>query len=160
MVPVQANSLSKKPKTRNYKGGGYPSALAALQAVQGWYDTWTDSLNEKSVQLCYSIIGANWVVHGAGTLSSCWAKYSVLSALCSLVASLFLTKVIGELLHRQYQAGEEDPDKWHDDFIMTRGKNDPWPSTIAIDTLSRCLRELRLWLPLIGGALFIISLFA
>jgi hypothetical protein len=120
-------------------------------------------LSDRSVELSYAIIGANWVVFGsAGSLlSSSYAKVSIGFTVIFLGLNLALTRLVAELLRRQYAYAEGNPARWRNEFETNRGKDCSWPSTDTIDGISRALREARTWLPLIaGGALLLGILFS
>ena len=49
----------------------------ALKKVTSEFEYWSGKLTETSMQMCYALIGANWVVFGwlNGILNNVWAKW-------------------------------------------------------------------------------------
>jgi len=138
--------------------GSYENPRAALKAVEAWWNSRTKALATRSVELSYGIIGANWAVFGSTgkLLSSPYAKISIGLTVVFLGLNLALTRVSAGLLRRRYSYAEGDPARWAREFEQNKGKDVPWPSTAAIDTIGAILREFRTWLPLIaGGALLL-----
>lgn len=57
----------------------YASPAEALKKVSTEYEYWSGKLTETSLQMCYALIAANWVVFGSmnGSLSNIWTKLSL-----------------------------------------------------------------------------------
>ena len=49
--------------------------------------------------------------------------------------------------------------RWEKEFNENAGKSTPWPSTQAIDDWAKRLRFAKMFLPVLGGAFFLIALF-
>lgn len=152
------NVSNGTPPSPTHAGGASDSPQVALNRVGDWFGSWTKSLSDRSVELSYAIIAANWAVFGSAdkVLSSPYARVSIGLTVLFLGLNLGLTRLIGELLRRRYSYAEGDSARWAREFEFSRGKDDPWPSTGMIDGTARILREVRTWIPLIsGGALLL-----
>jgi hypothetical protein len=141
--------------------GAYANPEAALTAVGDWYNAWTKALSDRSVELSYAVIAANWAVFGSRDriLSSPCAKLSIGLVVAFLGLNLLLTRLIAELTRKQYAYAESDLTRWQGEFERSRGKAVPWPSTRIIDGAGRLLREARTWLPLAAGVAFVLAFF-
>jgi hypothetical protein len=62
-------------------------------------------------------------------------------------------------LRERIAYAEQDAPRWRDEFTKNAGKATAWPSTERIDCLAGTFRFLRTFLPVIGGAFFLIALF-
>lgn len=140
--------------------GSYESPRAALNSVQAWYNARTTALSERSVELSYAIIGANWAVFGSAgkILSSPYAKLSIGLILLFLALNLSLTRLLVELLRKRYFYAEGNPSRWAQEFEQNKGKAVAWPSTNMIDGIARALREVRTWFPLLAGGTLLVGI--
>jgi len=138
----------------------YESAGAGLNAVREDYQYWTGKVSDTSPQLCYAIIAANWAVYGSlqKILGNGWSKASVFVAILSLGVNLVGSKHMGDLHFKQAAYAEEDLGRWEAEYKQAKTHNDTWPYTTDIENLGRFYRELRTWLPVVGGALFLVAL--
>jgi hypothetical protein len=153
--PRAEHNVSAVPKAL------YSDGQDALKAVRDDYLYWTGRLTETSVQLSYSVLGANWAVFGSvdKILTNFWSKMSVLLIVLSLGFSVFGAKAMGERHLDRINYAEADPGRWNTEFAATAGKRDPWPFTSGIESLGGAMRFGKTWLPLIAGALFFMALF-
>jgi hypothetical protein len=80
------------------KTGLYAASEEALQKVSGEFEYWTGKLTETSLQMCYALIGANWVVFGSvnGILHSGWAKWSLVMVLLALASNVVGAWILSE----------------------------------------------------------------
>lgn len=142
-------------------GGGYETPQEALKSVASWFGSWTQALSERSVELSYALVAANWAVFGSKDklLASSCAKLSLGLVVVFLGVNLILTRIMAEVLRRRFSYAEADPTRWVEEFERTKGTPDPWPSTTAIDGVARLLREARTWLPLGAGIAFLFAVF-
>src|SRR5207247_6737303 len=62
----------------------------ALEEVGNQFNHWSGKLTENSLQMCYALIGANWVVYGSvgQILQSQWAKLSLLMVILTLAINV------------------------------------------------------------------------
>lgn len=142
--------------------GSYKDPQAALQAVGAWFDSWTRQLSDRSIELSYAIIGANWAVFGSTgkLLSSPYAKVSIAASVLFLGLNLGLTSLIASRLRDRFAYAEDNPVRWKGEFEKSKGKNSPWPSTKGIDNTASILRLVRTWLPLIAGGSLLLGILA
>ena len=139
------------------RGGGYADATEALRSVATWYGNWSKSLADRSVELSYALVAANWAVFGSvdGIVDRNGAKFSIALVIVFLLVNLALSKCLTEMTRRRYEYAEQDAARWQREFEETRGTPTPWPSTRAIDGMARALREARTWLPVLAGLSFL-----
>lgn len=136
---------------------GYADAWLALKDVEESYIDWTKRLSETSFQLSLAIIGANWAAFGTvdKIMNNVWAKLSLIVVIVHLAINLIGTKWIGETLGQRLDYARADPQRWRKEY----GESvEPWPFTAKSEKPARLLRELRMWFPLIAGALFLVAL--
>ena len=67
---------------------------------------------------------------------------------------------MGELHRKRVDYAAEDVERWERECAASLGRRDPWPFTQEIERHGRGMRELRTWLPLAAGALFLGGLLA
>ena len=137
---------------------GYANSDEALKDVQDTYIDWTRKLSETSFQLSLAIIGANWAAFGAvdKILSNVWAKFSLIVVIADLAINLIGTWRMSEILGRKVNYARKDTQGWNKDWGE---KEYPWPFTRESEGLSRFLREVKVWFPLVAAALFFVALF-
>jgi hypothetical protein len=136
--------------------GAYQDPAAALKDIGEAFNFWSGSLGSKSLQICYALIGANWVVYGStqGLLQSGWAILSLLSILCALAQNILVAFVMAELHRTRYAYAEKDKDRWADEFTKFAGTSHAWPFTRTIEVVGILSRWLNFLLPTFG-ALFL-----
>jgi hypothetical protein len=141
--------------------GFYKDPQEALRGLGDGFNYWTGKLTESSFALSLAIIAANWAVFGSldRLLNNLWAEISISAVICSLVVSLFGNWILGGMLRRRIAYAEADPENWAREFKGAQGKSTPWPSTAGIDGRAAFLRFLKTWLPIAGGACFLVALF-
>jgi hypothetical protein len=137
----------------------YETAQDALKKVADAYDYWSGRLTETSAQMCYALIGANWVVFQSvnGILQSAWAKLSLLMVLLALASSVVGSWWLSESLRRRVGYGEADNMRWEKEFQDARGKSVDWPFTSSIDRVGFLTRQIKAGFTLLGGILLIVG---
>ena len=168
MVEESSNSSSaragtdKVAESQRQTVALYANPGEAQRAVKEGFEYWTGKLTDGSFQLSLALIGANWAAFGSvqKILSNLWAKSSLGFVILSLAISLAGAKLMGELHRRRIKYAAQDPDRWVRECAAAFGQDSPWPFTRGIEMLARWLRELKTWLPLLAGALFLKGLFA
>jgi hypothetical protein len=138
----------------------FASADEGTKAVREDFLYWTGKLTESSLQMSFAVIAANWAVFGSvqQVMNNFWAKASLSVVVTSVALSLVGAKHMGELHRRRAEYAVEDSERWEKEYAATLDGSEPWPFTNWIQLIGRVLRELKTWLPLVGGALFIIAL--
>jgi hypothetical protein len=137
--------------------GLYASPQEGLKKVSSEYEYWSGKLTETSLQPCYAVIGANWVVFGSvnGVLNNAWAKWSLLMVMIALGSNVVAALMLSESLRKQMDYGESHRDKWAQEFKDAIGKEVAWPFTDRIQNTGRVLR----WIKgpfSIGGAILLL----
>ena len=160
MAETQPQANDPAPPTTTTTGALYQSGNDALKAVRDDYLYWTGKLTDTSVQLSYAVVGANWAVFGTvdKILKNQWSQWSIGLVILGLLVNVAGAKWMGELHRRRIEYAEKDAERWEREFNETKGKIDPWPFSDGIESLGRLMREVRTWLPLVGGVLFLIAL--
>jgi hypothetical protein len=133
--------------------GLYESPQEALQKVTSEFEYWTGKLTETSLQMCYALIGANWVIFGSvnGILGSRWAKASIVLVLLALASNVIGAWLLSAMLRSRISYGEGHTKEWADEFKDAVGKDVPWPFTDAIETTGAWMRRIKAAFTLISG---------
>jgi hypothetical protein len=147
--------ISEVPK----KPGLYASPDDALKSVMGDYHYWSGKLTETSLQMCYGLIGANWLVFGSvqGILHSRWAELSLLMVLLALSTSVVGAWMLSEWLRARVRYGESHGKEWAKQFEESAGKPVPWPFTDRIQNTAKNMRWIKAIFTLAGGACLIVG---
>ncbi len=141
--------------------GLYETPRAALQSIREDYSYWTGKLTESSFALSLAVIGANWAVFGSvdKIRNNIWAELSIAAVILSLGIGLIGHWLLGGQLRKRILYAEQNGARWQNEFDENLGKSTPWPSTERIDHSAALFRFLKTFLPVLGGALFLIALF-
>jgi hypothetical protein len=158
--------LNKDLDTNTRRPDGVPTGFpfeshdAALQAVRDSYDYWTGELTHMSLQLSYAIIAANWAVFGSvdQLLGNFWSRLSIGLVILQLGLTAVGTKLMGEMLCERIRYAEKNYSRWQSEFDTNAIKPNPWPWTKEIELLAKGMREVKIWLPVVAGGLFIVAL--
>jgi uncharacterized membrane protein YphA (DoxX/SURF4 family) len=139
----------------------YDTPQAALQSILDGYSYWTGKLTESSFALSLAVIGANWAAFGSvdKVLNNIWAEVSIAAVILSLTISLIGHWYLGGQLRKRIAYAEQDAARWRKEFNENAGKSTAWPSTQTIDDWAKVLRFAKMFLPVLGGACFLIALF-
>jgi hypothetical protein len=139
--------------------GLYASADEALRKVTSEFEYWSGKLTETSLQMCYAIIGANWVVFGSvnGIFGNQLAKWSIVLVLLAMGSSVLGTWIMSELMRRRIGYGEGAPEKWAKEYAASIGKDVAWPFTDAMQNLGKYMRWIKAMLTLASGICLIIG---
>jgi hypothetical protein len=131
----------------------------ALKKVSSEYEYWSGRLTETSLQMCYALIAANWVVFGSvnGILANVWAKASLLMVLLALAANIVGAWLLSEKLRERVEYGEEDGPRWQREFDEFTSTSCPWPFTGLIEKIGRRMRMIKAGFTLVAGALLMIG---
>jgi hypothetical protein len=153
---------SEKPNgayEEDVAGTLYANAQDALKKVVEEFSYWSGRLTETSLQMCYALIGANWVVFHSvnGILYSGWAKASLFMVLLALGTNVIGAWVLSESLKKRVDYAEEDADRWKDEFEATKGQRVAWPFTDSQEQLGIKTRRIKGAFTLGGAVCFIIG---
>ena len=159
--PVQASASGGGALTSVPAPVGYQTSAEGYKKVQEAYDYWTGKLTDTSMQLSYAVIAANWAVFGSANLvlHNRYSKWSIALVLFALVVNVFGSWVLGELHRARAVAAETRSREWNREWEQYKTQNNPyWPFTRSIIAVSKTMRHIKAWFPLIGGALFLVAL--
>jgi len=92
-------------------------------------------------------------------LNNVWAKLSISIAITSLTLSLLGAKVLSEVLRARANYAAKDFERWEKECEASFKSGDAWPFTKGIERLGRLMRELKTWLPIAAGVLFVVAVF-
>jgi hypothetical protein len=138
----------------------YSNGDEALKAVEADFQYWSGKLTESSFQLCIGIVAANWAVyHTVDNLRAepC-AVWSIGLVVIALGLSLVVAKRMSEAHREQCEFAEKNKTDW-DNACKSSHTPPEWPFTAEIENIGWVARELKTWLPVLAGVLFLISLF-
>jgi hypothetical protein len=135
----------------------YASPAEALKKVSAEYEYWSGKLTETSLQMCYALIAANWVVFGSmnGILGNIWAKLSLLMVLLALATNTVGAWLLSVKLRERVKYGEADNVRWVEEFRKYVGADSPWPFNETIDGIGRWMRGIKAGFTLASGVLLI-----
>lgn len=139
--------------------GLYASPDEALKKVSIEYEYWTGKLTETSLQMCYALIGANWVIFNSvnGILRNGWSKWSLVMVLLALGSNVVGAWILSEFLRNRIGYGEGSPVAWASEFASTRGQNVAWPFTGQIQNTGKYMRWIKAGFTIVSGLLLIIG---
>lgn len=107
------------------------------------------------------MIAANWAVFKTtdDILKNRWSRLSILIALIGMGCNLIATFLIGTSLGKQVNYAEADLSRWQDEYTNNVGKSTAWLYSDGSVRLSKIARFVRLLVPILGGAAFVLALF-
>src|SRR5664280_261599 len=152
------SELDKAPSPNpSPKSALYESPQDALKKVSSEFGYWTGNLTDTSLQMCYALIAANWLVFGSvnGILHSRWARLSLFIVLLALASSVVTAWVFSESMRKLIDYAESDTDRWEKEFKQAAGKKVPWPFTKRMEIIGIWSRWVKAGLTLLSGALLI-----
>lgn len=126
------------------------------------FNIWSDGLSRHSVQAVYAIIAANWATHvkpNNPILTDKLAVWSMAFCIAFIIVNIIITGILTKLHKDQWQEAEDNTESWIRDFHQRNDKNSEWPFTKKIECYGTILHYLRIFVPLVAGSLFLISLF-
>jgi hypothetical protein len=139
--------------------GFYKTPTDAYQRVGNEFDYWTGKLTDTSLQMCYALIGANWVVFGSvgNILKSNWSKFSLLAVMLTLAINLSGSWRSSSLHLEIINRADKDRAQWAKDFEAAKDSDPHWPFTQSMEKLGVWMRRAKGALPLIGAILWLIG---
>lgn len=139
--------------------GVHESPRKALEKVGFYFEGWTKILTDASLQMCYGLIGANWVVFGSvnNILRNNWAKFSLLMVLLTLGCNVVGSWLVSESLRRRFEWAESHASEWRQKFNDAAGKRDAFPFTKFQESAPFWLRQIKASFPVISGLLLILG---
>ena len=139
--------------------GVHENPRKALEKVSFYFEGWTTKLTESSLQMCYALIGANWVVFGSvgKILQSSYAKASLLFVILTLGINVIGAWILSESLRRRFEWAEGHDIEWNAAFNDAKGKRVAFPFTEMQESLPFWLRQVKASFPLISAVLLIVG---
>lgn len=125
--------------------GLYDSPQEALKKVSSEYEYWSGKLTETSLQMCYALIGANWIIFGSvnGILHSNWAKSSLVLVFLALGSNVIAALMLSEFLRSHIGYAEGHIETWDEEYNAAIGKDVAWPFTDRIQNTGRTMRWIK-----------------
>jgi hypothetical protein len=135
----------------------YKSPGEALKKVSSEFEYWSGKLTETSLQMCYAVIAANWVVFGSlnGILNNPWAKWSLVMVIFALAVNIIGARLLSNLLRKRVAYGETDSVRWKQEYAQFSTTDSPWPFTGEIEDTGRWMMNIKAGFTLLAGALLI-----
>jgi hypothetical protein len=141
------------------KKGVHETPQKALEAVGSEFNHWSGKLTENSLQMCYALIGANWVVYGSvgQILQSQWAKLSLLMVILTLAINVIGAWYMSESLRLRFEWAESHSPEWEKQWRDAAGVHTAFPFIAAHEKAGFWLRQVKGSLPLVSGLFLIIG---
>ncbi len=141
------------------KVGIYASAEDALKELADSFNYWSGQVTTTSVQMCYAVIGANWVVFSSvgRILQNRWAISSLITVLVALTLNMISSLGFAEWMRRRFEKADANRKNWEKEFESEAKKPGKWPYTAGIENAGIAMRYAKVLLPLVGGALLIVG---
>lgn len=139
--------------------GVHESPISGLRDVCSAYNDWSKGLTESSLQMCFALVAANWLVFGsvAGIRQHGWAMASLFLVLAALAFNLLGAYSMAEWFRMRVEYAEEDSARWRLEFEKYSSLRHPWPYTQGIECAVKVLRFLKMILPLASGVCLIVA---
>jgi hypothetical protein len=149
----------ERPCESGLEAGVHESPIAALRDVCSAYDDWSKGLTDSSLQMCFALVAANWLVFGsvAGIRQHGWAMASLFLVLAALAFNLLGAYSMAEWFRRRVEYAEADGARWKSEFVRYSNIRHPWPYTRNVEVASKVLRFLKMALPLVSGVGLIVA---
>ncbi len=159
MIKNDDQILNETNSSERSKTGFYDSPRKALEEVGGYYKGWSAKLTEASLQMCYALIGANWVVFGTvgHILESNFAKLSLLMVMLTLGINVIGAWILSESMRMRFDWAEGHCTEWQQQFDNAAGQRDPFPFTRFHESVGFWMRQIKAIFPLIGAILLIVG---
>jgi hypothetical protein len=125
------------------------------------FNQWSSFLTTRSIEAALGIIAVNWAVYGSTEkiLSNQYAKWSLITVIVFLGLNLLGTYWMAHLSRWRCRYADENRERWNREFNEASKKGSDWPYTPLIHGVGFALRELKVWVPILAGILFLMSLF-
>lgn len=151
---------NRRSHSSGAKGVGvYDSAEDALKELAEAFNYWSSQVTTTSVQMCYAVIGANWVVFTSvgKILSNSWARASLATVLLALAVNLVSSLGLAEWMRRRFEKADKDRPGWDTEFKREKDKHGVWPYTVGVERMGIALRYVKVLLPLSSGLMLVIG---
>lgn len=139
--------------------GTYESSRDAMKEIEDAFNYWSGQISATSLQLCYAVVAANWVIFGSinKIIHSQWAIWSLTTVLLALAFNLVVAYGLAEWMRCRFGYAESDRKRWEAEFQREKNGPSKWPYTKHIERVSIAIRLVKVVLPLVSGILLIIG---
>jgi hypothetical protein len=147
------------PASKNEATGTYESSTDALKEISGAFDYWSGQVTATSLQMCYGLIAANWVVFGSvgNILHSRYAIVSLFLVLLALTFNMLSAYGLAEYMRNRFGYAVYDRNRWEAEFQHEKIKPTTWPYAKWTEGASIATRAIKIILPLASGVCLIIG---
>jgi hypothetical protein len=139
--------------------GIYESSTDVLKQVNEAFDYWSGQITATSLQMCYALIGANWVIFGSvgNILHSRYAIVSLLLVLLALTFNLVSAYALAEYMRSRFGYAVSDRKRWEAEFQHEKIESTTWPYSKWTEGASIATRMFKVILPLASGICLVIG---
>jgi hypothetical protein len=147
------------PGFKNEATGTYKSSTDALKEIRTAFDYWSGQVTATSLQMCYGLIAANWVVFGSvgNILHSGYAVASLFLVMLALTFNMVSAYGLAEYMRGRFGYAVFDPKRWEAEFQQEKIKPTTWPYSNWTQGASIATRAIKIILPLASGVCLIIG---
>jgi hypothetical protein len=151
--------VTKKRTGGKDSTGIYESSTDALKEVYEAFDYWSGQITATSLQMCYALIGANWVIFGSvgNILRSPYAIMSLLLVLLALTFNMLSAYALAEYMRSRFGYAVSDRKRWEAEFQHVKIESTTWPYSKWTQGASVATRMIKMILPLASGVCLIIG---
>ena len=141
--------------------GVYDSAEDALKELFESFNYWSSQVTATSVQMCYALIGANWVIFTSvgKILQNAWAIASLTTVMLALALNMVSSLGFAEWMRRRFDRADKNRSAWEVEYEREKNKHSVWPYSESVERASIVFRYAKVLLPLASGLLLIIGAF-
>jgi cytochrome bd-type quinol oxidase subunit 2 len=139
--------------------GIYESSTDALKQINEAFDYWSGQITVTSLQMCYALIGANWVIFGSvgNILHSRYAIVSLLLVVLALTFNMVSAYVLPEYMRSRFGYAVSDRKRWEAEFQHEKIESTTWPYSKWTEEASIATRLIKVILPLASGVCLVIG---
>lgn len=150
-----------KKRVDDVKGGPgtYDTSKDALKELGAAFDYWSGQITSTSLQMCYALVGANWVIFGSmgNIMRNGYAVTSLLLVMLAVTFNMLSAYVLVEYVRKKFDYGVYHPEQWEADFQKENKKPTTWPYDKWMETTAIGMRIIKVVLPLASGVCLIVG---
>jgi hypothetical protein len=152
-------AVNKRRPAGKDSTGIYESSTDAVKQINDAFDYWSGQITATSLQMCYGLIGANWVIFGSvgNILHSRYAIVSLLLVLLALTFNMISAYVLTEYMRNRFGYAVSDRKRWEAEFQQEKIESTTWPYSKWTEGASIATRMIKVILPLASGICLIIG---
>jgi hypothetical protein len=151
--------VKKRRATGKDSTGIYESSTDVLKQINDAFDYWSGQITATSLQMCYALIGANWVIFGSvgNILQSRYAIVSLLLVLLALTFNMVSAYALAEYMRSRFGYAVSNRKRWEAEFQHEKIESTTWPYSKWTEGASIATRMIKVILPLASGICLIIG---